>query len=131
MAHRRIVDRTGSPRAHHSSLRSLSGASVLISVSDDGRGIDAEAVRSRAIERGLINPDAQLSESEVQRCIFQPGFSTAKQVTDISGRGVGMDVVRRNIESCRGTIDVASRPGGAPLSRCGCRSRWPSSMACW
>jgi len=88
-----------------------SGASVLIGVSDDGNGIDSEAVRERAIERGLISVDAQLSEAETFALIFQPGFSTAKQVTDVSGRGVGMDVVRQRVESLRGTIDVASKPG--------------------
>ena len=72
----------------HLSAR-YSGASVLVSVSDDGRGIDADAVRAHAIERGLINSDAQLTDSEIYALIFQPGFSTAKQVTDISGRGVG------------------------------------------
>ncbi len=94
----------------HLSAR-YSGASVLISVSDDGRGIDAEAVRARAVERGLIGPDAQLTDSEIHALLFQPGFSTAKEVTDISGRGVGMDVVRRNVDKLRGSIDVASRPG--------------------
>jgi two-component system chemotaxis sensor kinase CheA len=88
-----------------------SGASVLISVSDDGRGIDAEAVRTRAVERGLIGPDGELNESELNALIFQPGFSTSKQVTDLSGRGVGMDVVRRNIDKLRGSIDVASQAG--------------------
>jgi two-component system, chemotaxis family, sensor kinase CheA len=88
-----------------------SGASVQVSVSDDGRGIDAEAVRAKAIERGLIGPDAALSESETYALIFQPGFSTAKQVTGLSGRGVGMDVVRRNVEKLRGSIDIASRRG--------------------
>jgi two-component system chemotaxis sensor kinase CheA len=87
------------------------GASVLISVTDDGRGIDAEAVRAKAIERGLIGPDALLSEAEVYALLFQPGFSTAKQVSDISGRGVGLDVVRRNIDKLRGSIDVSSKPG--------------------
>jgi two-component system chemotaxis sensor kinase CheA len=86
-----------------------SGASVLIAVSDDGGGIDAEAVRSRAIEKGLVAADALLTESEIFAFIFQPGFSTTKQVTDISGRGVGMDVVRQSVESLRGTIDVASK----------------------
>ena len=94
----------------HLSAR-YSGASVLISVSDDGRGIDAEAVRARAVERGLIDPDAQLSESEIHALLFQPGFSTAKEVTDISGRGVGMDVVRRNVDKLRGSINVASSVG--------------------
>ncbi len=88
-----------------------SGASVLISVADDGRGIDADAVRERAIERGLVAPDAELSEAEIFALILQPGFSTAKQVTDVSGRGVGMDVVRQRVESLRGTIEVSSKPG--------------------
>jgi len=85
------------------------GASVLISVSDDGRGIDAEAVRAKAIEKGLINPDATLTEAETFALAFQPGFSTAKEITDISGRGVGLDVVRRNIDNLRGSIDVTSK----------------------
>jgi len=88
-----------------------SGASVLVSVSDDGRGIDAEAVRAKAMERGLIGADSVLTEAEVYALIFRPGFSTAKRVTDISGRGVGMDVVRRNIDRLRGSIDVMSKAG--------------------
>jgi two-component system, chemotaxis family, sensor kinase CheA len=88
-----------------------SGASVLIGVSDDGAGINAEAVRARAIEKGLVAPDAQLTETEVFSLILAPGFSTAQQVTDVSGRGVGMDVVRRSVEALRGTIDITSRPG--------------------
>jgi two-component system chemotaxis sensor kinase CheA len=88
-----------------------SGASVLIGVSDDGGGIDVEAVRNRAIERGLLNADAPLSEAETFALIFQPGFSTAKTVTDVSGRGVGMDVVRQRVDALRGSIDVASKPG--------------------
>ena len=88
-----------------------SGATVLIAVSDDGAGINAEAVRQRAIDRGLTSADTQLTDAEIFSFIFQPGFSTAKQITDISGRGVGMDVVRQKVESLRGSIDVASRPG--------------------
>jgi two-component system chemotaxis sensor kinase CheA len=84
---------------------------VLIGVSDDGAGINAEAVRSRAIEKGLVAPDAQLTDSEIFSLIMAPGFSTARQVTDVSGRGVGMDVVRRSVEALRGTIDIASKPG--------------------
>jgi two-component system chemotaxis sensor kinase CheA len=87
------------------------GASVLISVADDGGGIDTEAVRRRAVDRGLVAAEAQLNENEIYALIFQPGFSTAKTVTDVSGRGVGMDVVRQKVESLRGTIDVASKPG--------------------
>jgi two-component system chemotaxis sensor kinase CheA len=88
-----------------------SGANVLITVADDGAGIDVEAVRARAIARGLVAPDAQLTEAEIYQLIFAPGFSTAKQVTDVSGRGVGMDVVRRNIEALRGSVEITSKPG--------------------
>jgi two-component system chemotaxis sensor kinase CheA len=88
-----------------------SGASVLIAVSDDGGGIDLDAVRSRAVERGLTTENTQLSDQEVYSFIFQPGFSTAKQVTDVSGRGVGMDVVRQRVDSLRGSIDVVSNRG--------------------
>jgi two-component system, chemotaxis family, sensor kinase CheA len=88
-----------------------SGASVLIAVSDDGAGIDTGAVLSRAIERGLTTADAQPNEAEIFSFLFQPGFSTAKRVTDLSGRGVGMDVVRQKVDSLRGSIDVTSRRG--------------------
>jgi two-component system chemotaxis sensor kinase CheA len=88
-----------------------SGGSVLIEVSDDGGGINTEAVRARAIEKGLIDANASLTDDETFALIFQPGFSTAKQVTDVSGRGVGMDVVRQKVESLRGTIEVASNIG--------------------
>ena len=87
------------------------GASVLIGVSDDGGGIKTEAVRNRAIEKGLISAGDHLTESQIFALIFQPGFSTAKQITDVSGRGVGMDVVRQSVESLRGSIDVSSKPG--------------------
>ena len=89
-----------------------SGANVLITVADDGRGINAKAVRERAVEKGLVAADAQLTEAEIFSFIFAAGFSTAKTVTDVSGRGVGMDVVRRSVEALRGTIDVTSKPGG-------------------
>lgn len=88
-----------------------SGASVLIGVSDDGGGIDAEAVQKRAVERGLMAPGVQLTESETFALLFRPGFSTAKQVTDVSGRGVGMDVVRQRVDSLRGSIEVCSEAG--------------------
>jgi two-component system chemotaxis sensor kinase CheA len=88
-----------------------SGASVLVGVSDDGRGIDCDAVCRRAVERGLVAPGDTLSESEIFALLFQPGFSTADTVTDVSGRGVGMDVVRQKVEGLRGSIDVASELG--------------------
>lgn len=94
----------------HLSAR-YAGASVLIAVSDDGAGIDGSRVRQRAVERGLVAADADLTEAEVFTLIFRPGFSTAKQVTDVSGRGVGMDVVHQKVESLRGTVEVTSRPG--------------------
>ncbi|MEO8596780.1 MAG: chemotaxis protein CheA [Candidatus Solibacter sp.] len=87
------------------------GASVLIQVTDDGKGLDVEAVRARATEKGLIEPGARLSESETLSLIFTAGFSTARELSGVSGRGVGMDVVRRNIEALRGSVEIASRPG--------------------
>jgi two-component system, chemotaxis family, sensor kinase CheA len=96
-----------------------SGANVLIVVADDGGGIHAEAVRIRAVEKGLIAVDAQLSESQILALIFTAGFSTAPTVTDVSGRGVGMDVVRQRIEALRGTIAVSSKPGiGTSVTLC-------------
>jgi two-component system chemotaxis sensor kinase CheA len=85
-----------------------SGANVLVTVTDDGRGIDSDAVLRRAIERGLVPAEAHLKESQVFALLFEPGFSTAAQVTDVSGRGVGMDVVRQRVEGLRGTVEVAS-----------------------
>lgn len=86
-----------------------SGANVLIRISDDGRGLDTEAIRVKAVENGLVSADASLSDSEIYQLIFQPGFSTAKVVTNVSGRGVGMDVVKKGIESLQGTIDITSK----------------------
>ncbi len=88
-----------------------SGAQVLISVADDGKGIDAEAVRASAIEKALITADAKLNENEIFSLVMAPGFSTARQVSDLSGRGVGMDVVRRSVEALRGTLGIASKTG--------------------
>jgi two-component system chemotaxis sensor kinase CheA len=84
---------------------------IVIQVSDDGGGLNREKIRAKAIERELIQPDATLSDSEMINLIFEPGFSTVEQVSKLSGRGVGMDVVRRNIVSLRGTVDVASVEG--------------------
>ncbi|ACU53181.1 CheA signal transduction histidine kinase [Acidimicrobium ferrooxidans DSM 10331] len=89
------------------------GGSVIIDVSDDGRGIDLEAVRARALARGLVHADelARLGPREVAELIFVPGFSTATTVSAVSGRGVGMDVVKTNVESVGGSIDIDSDPG--------------------
>lgn len=89
------------------------GNNVLITVSDDGRGIDAAKVRTRLISRGLASESqvAEMSEQQLVDCIWQPGFSTAERVTEISGRGVGMDIVRNAISDLSGTIDAVSTPG--------------------
>jgi len=87
------------------------GAEVLISVADDGRGLDRARIQARAEENGLLAPGAKLADEELFKLIFEPGFSTAREVTNLSGRGVGMDVVKRTIEELRGTIDVRSNPG--------------------
>jgi two-component system, chemotaxis family, sensor kinase CheA len=87
------------------------GAEVIISVIDDGRGVNRNRVRAKAEETGLIVAGATLSDSELLQLIFQPGFSTAAKVTNLSGRGVGMDVVKRTIEGLRGAIDMSSTPG--------------------
>ncbi len=85
--------------------------SILIEVSDDGGGLSSERILAKAIERGLVRPDQSLSAHEIQQLIFEPGFSTAEQVNNLSGRGVGMDVVRRNITALRGSIDIQSAEG--------------------
>lgn len=87
------------------------GGEVLITVSDDGGGLDAQAIRARAIDRGLISPERALTETELHQLIFEPGFSTAEIVSNVSGRGVGMDAVRGVVDGLRGSIDVRSRPG--------------------
>ena len=88
-----------------------SGDSVLVTIHDDGAGLDKEAIRAKAIERGLITAASELTDKEIYNLIFAPGFSTAKKVTSVSGRGVGMDVVKRAIEALRGTIDINSATG--------------------
>jgi two-component system, chemotaxis family, sensor kinase CheA len=84
---------------------------IVIEVSDDGKGINRPRVRELAVERGLISPDVSLSDEEIDNLIFLPGFSTAKEVSNLSGRGVGMDVVKRSIQSLGGRISIVSRPG--------------------
>lgn len=89
------------------------GGQVNIEVSDDGGGLDVERIRARAVERGLVTAEraSRLSEREVSHFIFHPGFSTAEKVSNVSGRGVGMDVVKTNIEKIGGTVDISSRFG--------------------
>lgn len=86
------------------------GGNIVIEISDDGAGLNKEKIRRKAVERDLIDANAEISESQIFDLIFHPGFSTADQVTDVSGRGVGMDVVKKNIQALGGTVEVASKP---------------------
>lgn len=108
--HERLA--AGKSRAGHLTLsaRHETGA-ILIRIEDDGRGINRDRVLQRAWNRGLVEPGVVPSENDINMLIFEPGFSTAEQVTNLSGRGVGMDVVRRNIEALRGSIRLNSMPG--------------------
>lgn len=96
-------------KVHLSALHS--GANVLIQIKDDGAGLDSRRIREKAVEKGIISADAELSEKEIFSLIFAAGFSTAQKVTNVSGRGVGMDVVRKSIESLRGTVEINSKLG--------------------
>ena len=105
-------EKIGKPRvgtiklsAHHE------GNHIVITIEDDGRGIDPEKIRRKAIEKGLINEDDVLTKKEILNLIFEPGFSTAEKVTNISGRGVGMDVVKKNITKLKGIVDIESELG--------------------
>jgi two-component system chemotaxis sensor kinase CheA len=85
--------------------------SIVIQVSDDGGGLNREKILAKAIERGLVEAGKNLSDAEIYGLIFEPGFSTAEQITNLSGRGVGMDVVKRNITALRGSVEISSEPG--------------------
>lgn len=102
----------GKPAAGRIELRAYHrGGSIFIEIADDGRGLDRDAILRKATERGLVKEGHNLSDREVFALIFEPGFSTAKTITDVSGRGVGMDVVKRNIEALRGQVEIRSEPG--------------------
>jgi two-component system chemotaxis sensor kinase CheA len=87
------------------------GGSLVVEVEDDGAGFDHARIASRAAALGLVEDAAQVGEEEIRRLVFEPGLSTSETVTEISGRGVGMDVVRRNVEALRGSVSVESEPG--------------------
>ncbi|AHH09257.1 Chemotaxis protein cheA [Borrelia parkeri SLO] len=100
----------GKDKAGHIILRAKNEGNVIsIEIEDDGRGIDPDIIRQKSIEKGLIKEDTVLSESEILNLIFEPGFSTASQITDVSGRGVGLDVVKNNIKKLNGTIVIDSK----------------------
>ncbi|MDR9501132.1 MAG: chemotaxis protein CheA [Desulfurivibrionaceae bacterium] len=87
------------------------GGNILIEIVDDGQGLNTDKIRAKAIERGLMKETDQVSDHEVNNMIFLPGFSTADQITDVSGRGVGMDVVKKGVEKLRGKVELISTPG--------------------
>uniref|UniRef100_UPI0035B2EE98 chemotaxis protein CheA n=1 Tax=Phenylobacterium sp. TaxID=1871053 RepID=UPI0035B2EE98 len=102
----------GKPQEGVVNMRALHrGGRIVIEIQDDGRGINRQRVRGIAIDKGLITEDAVLSDEETDNLIFLPGFSTAETISDISGRGVGMDVVRRSIQGLGGRISISSEPG--------------------
>jgi two-component system chemotaxis sensor kinase CheA len=106
-------ERAGKPAVGTITLRAYhASGNVVIELQDDGNGLDREKIVARAFERGVLQADEDLTDADMFDLIFRPGFSTAQSVTDISGRGVGMDVVKTRIESLRGHVGVASRPGG-------------------
>jgi two-component system chemotaxis sensor kinase CheA len=110
----------GKPAEGRLSLRAFhEGGQVIIEISDDGGGLDLERIRRKAVEKGLITLEhaAKMTEREASNLIFQPGFSTAEKVTNVSGRGVGMDVVKTNIDKIGGTVDVQSKPGAGTTVR--------------
>jgi two-component system chemotaxis sensor kinase CheA len=116
----------GKPAAGKIGLRAYhEGGNVVIEVSDDGRGLDRERVHRKAIAQGIVKADEPLTDEQIHALIFTPGFSTAEQVTDVSGRGVGMDVVKRNIEALNGSVSIDSQPGRGSAFRI----RLPLTMA--
>src|SRR5690606_28563476 len=89
------------------------GGHIIIEIADDGKGLSAEKIRKKALENGIVSAEelASMSEQQIQQLIFRAGLSTAQQVTSVSGRGVGMDVVRTNIEKIGGAIEMQSKEG--------------------
>ncbi|HTP64434.1 MAG TPA: chemotaxis protein CheA [Geobacteraceae bacterium] len=109
-------EKAGKPRTGTIRLCAVhSGAHVLIRISDDGAGLDREAIHARGVTTGLIKPHAEPGEHDLLSLIFTPGFSTAGHVSDIAGRGVGLDVVKKAIDSLQGSIEVDSRPGAGTM----------------
>lgn len=108
----------GKPTKGHLSLNAYhDSGSIVLEIADDGAGLNRERILAKAQERGLVTSGAALTDQEIYNLIFEPGFSTAEAVTNLSGRGVGMDVVKRNITLLRGTVDLDSRPGEGTVVR--------------
>ncbi len=117
------ADRAAAGKPEHGTLTLRAyhqGGAIIIEIRDDGRGLNRERILAKAVERGLVPADRKpddIPDHEVYNMIFMPGFSTAEKITDISGRGVGMDVVRRNIEALRGAVEIDSTPGKGSIFR--------------
>lgn len=114
----KLADRVAKGKRQEGTVRLAAyhaGGYVVVELQDDGKGLDRDKILQKAIEKGLIESDKGMSNGEVFNLIFAPGFSTADQVSDLSGRGVGMDVVKRNIESLRGRIHISSEAGRGSL----------------
>jgi two-component system, chemotaxis family, sensor kinase CheA len=113
-------EKAGKPRAGKIMLRAAhEGGSVAIEVRDDGKGLDSERILERAISAGIVNPELgeDLTHSQIEQFVFRAGFSTARKVTNVSGRGVGLDVVRTNVESIGGVIEMQSEPSQSTTFR--------------
>ncbi len=107
-----IREKAGKPRCGRIELRAYHrGGYIVVEISDDGRGLNKQSILKQAIHAGIVREGQELSDQEVYQLIFHAGLSTAEQITDVSGRGVGMDVVRKNIEALRGRVDIASLEG--------------------
>jgi len=105
-------ERAGKPRQGRVRIAAYhAGGSVVVELQDDGRGLSRERIVRKAVEQGLVESDRGMSDADVFALIFAPGFSTAERITDVSGRGVGMDVVKRNIDAVRGRVEITSVPG--------------------
>ena len=101
----------GKNPAGHIKLRAFhQSGNIVIEIEDDGKGLDKDRILKKDIKNGIVSPDQQLSEQEIFKLIYHAGLSTAEKVTSVSGRGVGMDVVKKNVEALRGRIDIASVP---------------------
>lgn len=108
----------GKPAKGHLNLNAFhDSGSIVIEIADDGAGLNRERILDKAQQRGLVAAGASLTDQEIYNLIFEPGFSTAEAVTNLSGRGVGMDVVKRNITLLRGTVDLDSQPGQGTIVR--------------
>jgi two-component system chemotaxis sensor kinase CheA len=106
----------GKPRSGTVNLRAYQkGGNMVIEIEDDGQGLNTEKIRRKAIERGLIQESAKITDYDLNNLIFLPGFSTADKITDVSGRGVGMDVVKKAVEKLRGKVEAISEPGKGSL----------------